>query len=379
MLLHDPFDVFLIYPIYLQGSDNNNLKLRGISLGPSALGRGSRFTKAVFPHMSLPVLETLANLGLLFFLFLVGVELDPHSLRRTRRKALAIVAAGVDGPSFLVFMGVALSITAFPVLVRILAELKLLTTDVGCMALSATECNDVIAWVLLALAISLSASNNSTIITLWVLLSGMAFIFATMLLLHPLFSWMAQRSPTVEPVKEIYICSTLAIVFLAAFVTDTIGIHALFGAFVVDILIPKDGQYATALGAQSWGLLGLVTATSCLARRNSGIYQHRTILRKDKSSEVRLLACFNNTGNIPTITNLIEAFRVGRIPGGMGAAVLTEMWMECRGLGPIGNLSTSSSLSTTTSVLVVQQYTRQRKVKDLSNSHEGLGQTDDES
>lgn len=121
-------------------------------MGPSALGRSLAYKQAVFPSWSLPILDTVANLGLLFFLFLVGLELDFSSIRRGGRRALFISLAGIALPfatgaavavlfrkvidgadkvgygQFLVFMGVALSITAFPVLARILAELKLLTT-----------------------------------------------------------------------------------------------------------------------------------------------------------------------------------------------------------------------------------------------------------
>ncbi|XP_043708535.1 cation/H(+) antiporter 20-like [Telopea speciosissima] len=298
----------------------------GILLGPSALGRNKTYLNRIFPSWSTPILESVASIGLLFFLFLVGLELDLKSIRRSGRKAFAIAAAGISLPftcgvgvayvlratvagakeagyaQFLVFMGVSLSITAFPVLARILAELKLLTTRVGETAMAAAAFNDMVAWVLLALAVALAGngkggSHKSPILCVWVLLSGVAFVVFMLVVIRPVMTWVGQRcSPEQEVVDESYIYLTLAGVLVSGFITDLIGIHSIFGAFVFGLTIPKEGEFARNLieriedfvsglllplyfassglktdvtkihGAESWGLLVLVIVTACVGK-----------------------------------------------------------------------------------------------------------------
>lgn len=290
----------------------------GILLGPSALGRYTVFMDTVFPKQSITVLDTVANLGLVFFLFLVGLELDLRAIRKSGKQTLAIAGAGITIPfaagigvslalyktiasnahflPFVVFMGVAVSITAFPVLARILAERKLLTTDVGRMAMSAAAVNDLVAWILLASAIALSGPDKSALVALWVLLCGIAFLLVMFLLIKPVMSYIAGQVEKNKPINELHVAVTLAGVLGAGFATDAIGIHAIFGAFVFGLIIPKEGPFAgmlvekledlvtalmlplyfassglkTNIGTihtvQSVGLLLLVIATACVGK-----------------------------------------------------------------------------------------------------------------
>ncbi|XAR68967.1 hypothetical protein NMG60_11000393 [Bertholletia excelsa] len=330
----------------------------GILLGPSAFGRNEQYMHRIFPSWSTPILESVASIGLIFFLFLVGLELDLNSIRRSGRRAFAIAAAGiflpfisgvgvafvlrhiVDGADkvgygqYLVFMGVALSITAFPVLARILAELKLLTTRVGETAMAAAAFNDIAAWVLLALAVALAGSggghHKSPLVCLWVLLSGAAFVAFVMVFVRPAMTRLARRcSSEHDNASETLICLTLAGVLISGFMTDLIGIHAIFGAFVFGLTIPKGDfaerlmeriedfvsglllplyfassglktNVATIRGPEAWGLLVLVVTTAC-AGKIIGTFAVAVMCRIPAREAVTLGVLMNTKGLVELI------------------------------------------------------------------------------
>ncbi|GAB2283156.1 Cation/H(+) antiporter 15 [Dionaea muscipula] len=245
--------------------------LGGVILGPSLLGQNTTFATTIFPIRSVMVLETMANIGLLYFLFLVGVEMDIAVIRRTGRKAISIAIGGMilpftigcgfslirtkvvehaDGrrPNGIIvlFLGVALAVTAFPVLARILAELKLLNTELGRVAMSSAIINDICAWILLALAIALAENDTTTFTSLWVILSSVGFVAFCIFVVRPGILWMIRRTPEGESFSDFYICLILTGVMISGFVTDAIGTHSVFGAFVFGLIIPN-GPLGVAL------------------------------------------------------------------------------------------------------------------------------------
>jgi Kef-type K+ transport system membrane component KefB len=163
----------------------------GIILGPSAMGRNEKYLQKIFPLSSLDYLGIVANIGLVLYLFLVGLELDPALLVSHAKKAGGIALLGMAVPfalgvaisgtmfdilekddplfadvshvSFFVFIGTALSITAFPVLARLLKEGGLIYTPAGAMAMGAAALNDALAWCLLTLAISIANAGDLTV------------------------------------------------------------------------------------------------------------------------------------------------------------------------------------------------------------------------
>jgi len=229
-------------------------------LGPSVLGRYENFGSIVFPLKSAMVLETMANIGLIYFLFLIGLEMDMSIVKRTDSKAVSIAVAGMILPfivgygvsfaftsvdesvndfSLVLYLGIVLSVTSFPVLARMLAELKLVNTELGKLSLSTSLINDVCAWLLLALAIALSEQSSTTWASVWVVLSNIFFVGFCFLVVRPVVTWLIKKTPEGKPFSDFQICAVLVGVMISALITDVIGTHSIFGAFVYGLVIPN--------------------------------------------------------------------------------------------------------------------------------------------
>ncbi|KAJ3869239.1 Sodium/hydrogen exchanger family-domain-containing protein [Lentinula novae-zelandiae] len=247
--------------------------LGGILLGPTAFGRIPGFTEHVFPSDSIPYLSLVANIGLCLFLFLVGLEIDMSIIRRNAKLSGTVALAGMVIPFgagvglskplynqfintpdsgltgfvqftyFMLFTGVAYSITAFPVLCRILTELKLLDTTVGVVVLSAGVANDIIGWTLLALSVALvNAGSGLTALYILLVCVGWALI-----LLFPgkmALQWLGRKTGSTEGhgPSMFFMTVTMLLLFGSAFFTDVIGVHAIFGAFLTGIIVPREGN-----------------------------------------------------------------------------------------------------------------------------------------
>src|SRR5450755_2561853 len=208
--------------------------LAGIFLGPSLLGRVSpSVAAALFPKASLSGLSLLSQVGLVFFMFLIGLELDPKLLRGRGASSFVISAsgivvpftlgalfalhifagqagAGVPKPSFILFMGIAMSITAFPVLARILAERKLIRTKLGAIALACAAADDVTAWCLLAFVVSFVHAKG-LVAALVTTAEAAGFAGAMLLVVRPLLTRLGARITTRENLTQNVVALTFVL------------------------------------------------------------------------------------------------------------------------------------------------------------------------
>lgn len=233
--------------------------LGGLLLGPSVMGRNEKFANVVFPLKSVMVVETMANMGLIYFVFLVGLEMDISIIKRTGKKTILMALAGmvlpfmiaiclssliadtneIDQTNCVLYLGIVLSATAFPVLARMLIELKLINTELGKLALSTSLINDVCAWMLLASAIALSDERVNIWASLWVGVSNIFFLSFSFVIVRPIMSWLIEKTPEGKAFSEFQLCIVLTGVMISAFITDVLGTHSIFGAFVYGLVIPN--------------------------------------------------------------------------------------------------------------------------------------------
>ncbi|WP_394826477.1 cation:proton antiporter [Pendulispora albinea] len=315
----------------------------GIVLGPSLLGwLLPGFEAAVFPAKSMQLLGLLSQIGLILFMFLVGLEFDPKMLKGRTRSSVAIshtsivvpfalgallawhlhgeyAPSGVPLTSFTLFMGTAMSITAFPVLARILTERNLLRSRVGTIAITCAAVDDITAWCILAFVVAIARSAT---LTGAVRTSALTLLYITVMFLaaRPLLRRWLERIHV--GLTQNLIAVALVLLLLSSWVTELIGIHALFGAFLFGAILPKEGNFAANIAHKLGDLVVVLMLPLFFAY--SGLRTQLGLLSGTKDwivcAGIVVLAC------------------IGKFGGSTVAARLTGLpWRESSAIGTLMN------------------------------------------
>jgi Kef-type K+ transport system membrane component KefB len=237
--------------------------IAGILLGPSLLGMVAPGVQSfLFPDASMGALRMLSQIGVILFMFVVGIELDVQHLRQKAHAAVmvshasiivpfflgcgaalllyrSLAPAGIPFSAFALFIGVAMSITAFPVLARILEERRMSKSFLGSTAIACAAVDDVTAWCLLAVVVAIVKADSLGGALLTIGLS-LLFIAAMLFGVKPLMARIARDRPEGQAGSVGLLATIFAFVFAAALCTEMIGIHALFGAFLAGVCMPPD-------------------------------------------------------------------------------------------------------------------------------------------
>ncbi len=242
--------------------------IAGVALGPSLLGvLWPAGLSALWAPDSLPALNAVGQLGLVLFMFLVGLEFDATLIKGLGRASVFISTSSIAAPfamgiglawplyvqfappgvpflPFALFLGVAMSITAFPVLARILAERQALRTRIGAIALACAAVNDVTAWCILAFVVAVARVEGAESAVLTVV-EAAAYVLVMLTLVRPLLGRIGER--TREGASQGLLAVMFLLVFVSAAITELIGIHALFGAFAMGVITPRESGFTRAL------------------------------------------------------------------------------------------------------------------------------------
>jgi len=237
--------------------------IAGIFLGPSIMGfLFPDFFGFLFPVSSLANLQILSQAGLIFFMFIIGMELDLEKLKDKAYNAIVIshtsiifpyflgvsvsyflyeqfAPANVSFTAFALFIGIAVSITAFPVLARILQERGMTKTSLGAIVITCAAFDDVTAWCILAMVIAI-VKAGSIVSALFSILFTIVFIITMFYVVRPWIKRIGTKYADSKKLDKKFVMTAFFVLLLSAYITETIGIHALFGAFLAGVIMPKN-------------------------------------------------------------------------------------------------------------------------------------------
>jgi len=240
--------------------------IAGIVLGPSLVGMYfPEFSATLFPIESLGNLQFLSQIGLILFMFVVGMELDLKILRNQAREAVVISHAsiiipfalglglayfiyqsfapeGVQFSSFALFIGIAMSITAFPVLARIVQERGLHKTRLGTVVITCAAADDITAWCLLAAVIAI-VKAGSFVSSIYII--GLAFLYVLLMIyiVRPFLKRIGDLYTSKENLSKPIVAIFFLTLIISSYTTEVIGIHALFGAFTAGAIMPENIKF----------------------------------------------------------------------------------------------------------------------------------------
>jgi Kef-type K+ transport system membrane component KefB len=238
----------------------------GIVLGPSLIGMYfPEFSTFLFPEQSLGNLGLLSQIGLVLFMFVIGMELDLKVLQKQAHEAVVISHAsiiipfalgvglayfiyqsfapqGVPFVSFALFLGIAMSITAFPVLARIVQERGIHKTKLGTVVLTCAAADDITAWSLLAVVIAI-VKAGSFVSALPTIIMAVAYVFVLLKVVRPFLKRIGDLHASHENLSKPVVAIFFLVLILSAYTTEIIGIHALFGAFMAGTIMPDNQKF----------------------------------------------------------------------------------------------------------------------------------------
>ncbi len=317
----------------------------GILLGPSLLGLVVPNVQTfIFPADSLGALRMLSQIGVILFMFVVGIELDIDHLRHKAHAAVVVSHASIIVPFFLgcalalvvyrslapagsrfsafaLFIGVAMSITAFPVLARIIDERRMRRSHLGSTAIACAAVDDVTAWCLLAVVVALARASGFGG-AVWTILLTLLFIAAMLFVVRPRMARLVREEPEGQSASMGLLAGVFIFIFVSALATEMIGIHALFGAFLAGVCMPPNSALRQFLRER------LETFSSVLLLP---LFFAFTGLR----TEIGLL---NDWASWLACFGIIAVAILGKLGGSMVAARFTGMsWGDSFALGALMN------------------------------------------
>ncbi|WP_228409748.1 cation:proton antiporter [Chryseobacterium sp. T16E-39] len=240
--------------------------IAGIVLGPSLLGMYfPEFSAFIFPKESLGNLQFLSQIGLILFMYIVGMELDLSILRKKAHDAVVIshasiiipfalgiglsyyiyqqfAPAGIQFTSFSLFIAISMSITAFPVLARIVQERNLHKTKIGTIVITCAAADDITAWCILAAVIAIVKAGSFSG-SVFVILMAILYVFIMIKAVRPFLQRIAESQKGKGFISKALVAIFFLVLIISSYATEVIGIHALFGAFMAGAIMPENVKF----------------------------------------------------------------------------------------------------------------------------------------